>query len=281
MGLGELGHGQDATEEHRLGRGIGERGELGQGPRSVSELPMGERLGDRQLGAQNGHVGDLGGATNAGGHSEGVQRPARQHLTQRSGPLERQATLRIAAQGDLDLSHLVGGIVPALRVRQFPGDSVGGEPAERVLPAGLPQVEHHLSIQRAALDPASADDRRRRPQYVHSAAEGVVRPGPVDPPGQLFDQLHEPTTVDQEMAPGVVDHRFEVVHGDARGERSNRPRDRGLTAGVVEAAVDRREEPQHVSRSIGEQPLIERDDHFVGVLEPSRGAGMQLGQSTR
>ena len=117
---------------------------------------MRQRLGDGQLGAHDGHVGDLGGATNAGGHAEGVQRPAGQRLTQRPGPLERQATLRIATQGDLGLSHLVGGVVPALRQRQLACDPVGGEPAERVLPAGLPEIEHHLPIQRSALDPASS-----------------------------------------------------------------------------------------------------------------------------
>ena len=82
-----------------------------------------------------------GGATHAGSHPQGVQRPAGERLAQRPGPLERQATLRIAAQGDLGLPHLVGRIVPPLRQRHLACDAVGGEPAERVLPAGLPEVE--------------------------------------------------------------------------------------------------------------------------------------------
>ena len=141
MRLGELGHGQDATEEHRLGRCVGEGGELGQRPRTIAELPMRQRLGEGQLGAHDGHVGDLCGATNARGHAEGVQRPAGQRLAQGPGSLERQASLRIATQGDLGLTHLVGGIVPSLRQRQLACDAVGGEPAERVLPAGVPEVE--------------------------------------------------------------------------------------------------------------------------------------------
>ena len=171
MGLGELAHRQDATEQHRLGRCLGEGGELGHGPRPIAELAMRHRLGEGQLGAHDRHVGDLCGATDAGGHAEGVQRPAGQRLTQRPGPLERQATLRIATQGDLGLPHLVGRVVPALRQRHLAGDAVGREPAERVLPAGLPEVAHHLSAQRAALDPASTDDRRRRPQHVHAGPE--------------------------------------------------------------------------------------------------------------
>ena len=43
----------------------------------------------------------------------GVQRPAGQRLTQGAGSLERQATLRIATQGDLGLSHLVGARRPS------------------------------------------------------------------------------------------------------------------------------------------------------------------------
>ena len=172
MGLGELAHREDATEDHRLGRCVGERGELGDGPRSIPELTMRQRLGNGQLGAQDGHVRDRCGATNVGGHAEGVQRPPSQRLAQRPSPLERHATLRIAAQGDLGLAHLVGGIVPALRQRQLACDPVGREPAERILPARLPQIEHHLSIQRPALDPASGDDRRRRAHDVHAHADG-------------------------------------------------------------------------------------------------------------
>ena len=143
------------------------------------------------------------------------------------------------------------------------------------------EVEHHLSTQRSALDPASADDRRRGPQHVHPRPDGVARARLVDPPRQLLDELHEPTPIDQQVAPGVVDHRLEIAHGDGGGYRRDRPPDRGLTAAVVEAAVVRGEESQHVSRSIGEEPLIERDDHLVGVLEPARGTGVQLGQAAR
>ena len=64
--LDELGHGQDATEEHRLGGCVGEGGELGQRPGTIAELPMRQRLGEVQLGAHDGHVGDLCGPTDAG-----------------------------------------------------------------------------------------------------------------------------------------------------------------------------------------------------------------------
>ena len=271
--LGELGHGQDATEEHRLGWCVGESGEFGQCPGTIAELPMRQRLGNGQLGAHDGHVCDLGDATNAGGHAEGVQRPAGQRLTHRAGSFERQATLRIATQGDLGLADFVGRVVPPLRQRHFACDSVGGEPAERVLPAGLPEIGQHLSTQRAALDPATTDDRRRSPQHVHASADGVVRVRLVGPPRQLLDELDEPTPIDQEMAPRVVDHRFEIADSDGRRYRRQSPLDRGLTAAVVEAAVVGREKSEHVSRSIGQVPLIERHDHLAGVLEPTRRRG--------
>ena len=277
---GELGHGEDATEEHRLRWCVSEDSQLWQRPRTIAELPMRQRLGDRQLGAHDGHVGDLGGATNAGGHAEGVQRPAGQRLAQGAGSLERQATLRIATQGDLGLSDLVGGVVPALRQRQLAGYSVGGKPAERVPPAGVSELEHHLSIQRSALDPSSTDDRRRCPQHVDPSADRVARVRLVDPPRQLLDELDETTPIDQQVAPRVLDHRFEIAHGDGNGYRRDRPLDRGLTAAVVQAAVVRSEESEHVSRSIGQEPLIERHDHVVGVLEPARRTGVQLGQPT-
>ena len=37
----------------------------------------------------------------------------------------------------------------------------------------VPEIEHHLSIQRSALDPASTDDRRRSPQHVRPECGSV------------------------------------------------------------------------------------------------------------
>ena len=76
--------------------------------------------------------------------------------------------------------------------------------------------------------------------------------------------------MDEEVAPRVLDHRFEVAHGDGGGYGRDRPLHRGLTTAVVEVSVVRREEPEHISRSIGEEPLVERHDHVAGVLEPAR-----------
>ena len=58
MCLGELAHGDDANTQHRLCRCVRELGELGDGARSITELPMRQRLGNGQLGAQDGHVRD-------------------------------------------------------------------------------------------------------------------------------------------------------------------------------------------------------------------------------
>ena len=43
----------------------------------------------------------------------------------------------------------------------------------------------------------------------------------------------------------------------------------------------RREHAQDVTRPIGQQPLVERHDHVVGLLEPTRGTGVQIDQPTR
>ena len=144
----------------------------------------------------------------------------------------------------------------------------------------VPEVGHHLAIQRSALDPTSTDDRRRRPQHVDPKADRVARARLLHPPRQLLDELDETTPIDQEVAPRVLDHRFEIAHGNGGRYRRDRPLDGGLTATVVQLAVVRREEPEHVSRSIGEEPLIERHDDVVGVLEPACRTGVQVGQPT-
>ena len=279
--LDELGHGQDATEEHRLGGCVGEGGELGQRPRTIAELPMRQRLGEVQLGAHDGHVGDLCGPTHAGSHAERVQRPAGQRLAQGPGSLERQASFRIATQRDLGRvapRRRRRPIVPTapVRVRRRWRRTGRAGPASRTSPrsAITCRFSAPLSTQRPLTTAADARST------FDTGAHGVVRARLVRPPRQLLDELHEAAPIDQEVAPRVGDHRFEIADGDGRRNRRDRSPDHGLTPAVVEVTVARRKEPQHIARSIGQQPLIERQDHFVGTLEPARGTSVQLGQPT-
>ena len=78
----------------------------------------------------------------------------------------------------------------------------------------------------------------------------------------------------------MLDHGVEIAHRDGRGDRRDRAPDRELAPTVIEAAMVRREQAQGVPRSIGQQPLVQRHDHVVGVLEPARSAGVQLDQAT-
>ena len=214
-------------------------------------------------------------------NAEGVERPTGQRLTESASSLERQATLRIATHGALGLPDLVGGVVPALRQRQLVCDSVGGEAAERVLPVGRPRSRAITSRTSAPLSThrplTTAADARSMLTRMRIA---VARARLLHPPGQLLDELDETTPIDQKVAPRVLDHRFEITHSNGGRYHRERSLDGGLTTTVVQLAVVRGEEPEHVPRSIGEEPLIEGHDDVVSVLEPACRTVVQVGQPT-
>jgi hypothetical protein len=92
----------------------------------------------------------------------------------------------------------------------------------------------------------------------------------------LLDQLQEPAAIDEQVAPGELEHAFEVGAGETGRQRSDRSLDRRLATVVVQVGVVQCEQAQRITVSTGQEPVLQGRGYLAGVLEPARGPGMLL-----
>ena len=225
---------------------------------------------------------DGGGATNAGRHSKRIQRPSGQCLVRAPGSPRTTSDFRdhgsTRARPDAPRRSCRPTAPRAPRSRPMP---LGANRPNGSCQQDSPSSRIACRLSAAAFDPSSADKGSRGPEHVHVSTDRAARGRSVRPPARLFDELHEPTAIDQEMAPGEVDHRVELADGDGRGIAAIVRFDGGLTAALVEACPGSR-------RGVAAHPSVDRRGATARaqrplrrLLEPSRRTSVQIGQSAR
>ena len=135
---------------------------------------------------------------------------------------------------------------------------------------------HHASPKRTmarcaarlARRPVPRRRERDRVQRLQRGRAGPLRASGV--PHRVVHRLQEDRERPEDVADRVVDHRRQVGGRDLVRDRLQRAADDGLPTLVVEVGGPASEQPERVTRALGEQPLVERADRLAGALEPAR-----------
>ena len=190
--------------------------------------------------------------------------------------LRRRSASRLSASSASRTSSHAGG--PPLGQRHVPGHHVPPEPPERIAPPRPAHLRHRLARQQAALDPATRHGRRHRAEHRHPGQDRRLRARTVRPPGEPVHELDEPVPIDQEVAPGELEHRRQVRGRHLGRDGGDGPPHGHLAATVVQLAGLDRQQTEGIARAAREEPVIEGGGRLVVLLVPPRRPHVPFGQ---